>query len=199
MPKPFDSHSAAPRKSAWVLTEKAWHRFLTWLDGSKFEGNGYVEIQRRLVRYFARKHCPFPEELADEVLNRVARRLEEEGSISTDEPAHYCYIVARFVFLESTRQNQNHPLKDSKPVDVMAKRDEVDRRSESLEKCLQSLDSEDRSLILDYYRGQKQDRVESRKKLAAKWKLTTNAVFIRVCRIRRKLEECVQKSMERKK
>src|SRR6185369_9201126 len=92
------------RKSDWVLTQNAFRRFLDWLDqGEDSGGHGYLEIRKRLVLYFDRKNCLFPEELADETLNRVARRLDEEGAITTDSPAHYCYIVARFVFLESLR------------------------------------------------------------------------------------------------
>src|SRR5262245_6008855 len=66
-------------------------------------GEKYLEMRRRLVGYFDRKNCVSPDDLADETLNRVARRLEEEASIDDTESARYCYIVAKFVFLEYLR------------------------------------------------------------------------------------------------
>jgi hypothetical protein len=93
------------RKTDWVLSQSAFRQLLDWLDeGVNSDGSRYLEIRRRLVVYFDRKHCLTPDELADETLNRVARRLEEEGAITTDAPAHYCYIVARFVLLEELRR-----------------------------------------------------------------------------------------------
>src|SRR5262245_64833579 len=92
------------RKSNWILTQSTFRQLLDWLDaGADSGGHNYLEMRERLVFYFDRKNCLTPDELADETLNRVARRLDEEGGISIDTPAHYCYIVARFVFLEYLR------------------------------------------------------------------------------------------------
>jgi len=56
---------------------------LKWLDGGADSGGErYLEIRRRLVSYFDRRNCTSPDELADETLNRVARRLEEKGAIT---------------------------------------------------------------------------------------------------------------------
>jgi hypothetical protein len=43
-------------------------------------------------------------------LNRVARRLEEQGSITDASPAHYCYIVAKYVLLEATRSPERRKI-----------------------------------------------------------------------------------------
>src|SRR5215207_10640441 len=91
-------------KRDWTLSASAFDRLLRWLgEDADSDGRRYLEARRRLVAYFDRKNCPAPDELADETLNRVARRLEEEGTIECDTPARYCYIVARFVFLEYAR------------------------------------------------------------------------------------------------
>ena len=71
-------------------------------------------MRRRLVYYFERKNCLSPDDLADETLSRVARRSAEEGEIRDVTPAHYCYMVARFVFLEY----QRHPA--SRQVSIQA-------------------------------------------------------------------------------
>src|SRR5687768_6794611 len=101
--------SSTLSKSDWILTQNSFRKLLIWLDeGKDSGGHSYLEIRLRLVQYFDRKNCASPDELADETLNRVARRLEEEGSIVSDAPAHYCYIIARYVFLESLRRKSNY-------------------------------------------------------------------------------------------
>ena len=91
--------------------QRAFRRFLEWLDeGADSSGQRYLEIHRRLAAYFDRKNCQSPDSLADEALNRVARRLEEEGEIRGMPPAHYCYVVARYVFLEYLRQTRPRQL-----------------------------------------------------------------------------------------
>jgi len=78
------------RKADWVLTHSAFLKLIRWLDDNDDSGHRYLEIRRRLVVYFDRKNCQAPEDLADETLDRVARRLEEEGSIAGDFPERYC-------------------------------------------------------------------------------------------------------------
>src|SRR5690242_4388211 len=95
-------------KKDWQLDARAFNGLLVYLDaGSNSEGQNYLQIRDRLVRFFDRKNCLTPDELADETLNRVARRLEEEGSIQSDSPAKFCYTIARYVFLESLRSNRS--------------------------------------------------------------------------------------------
>ncbi len=78
-----------PKKN-WTLTPSAFHRLLSWLDqGTTSDGQKYLETRQRLVLYFDRKNCLTPDELTDETLNRVARRLEEDGVIESDTPAKY--------------------------------------------------------------------------------------------------------------
>jgi DNA-directed RNA polymerase specialized sigma24 family protein len=188
------------RKSDWVLTQSSFRELLTWLDeGKDSGGRAYLDMRLRLVQYFDRKNCVSPDELADETLNRVARRLAEEGSIISDAPAQYCYIVARYVFLESLRQKSTYaslPNALPAPPDLSDEKKEIEKRSAALEKCLRTLDPDERALITDYYQGQQRTKIENRKRLAANLKLTTNALGIRACRIRDKLEACVRKSLQ---
>ena len=97
------------KKAKWVLTQNAFQRLLIWLDeNSESGGQRYVVIRRRLVQYFDRKNCSFPQELADETLNRVARRLEEEGEITESTSSQFCFNTARYVFLESLRRKEHN-------------------------------------------------------------------------------------------
>ncbi|HEY6329062.1 MAG TPA: sigma-70 family RNA polymerase sigma factor [Blastocatellia bacterium] len=177
---------------------------LEWLDdGTYSDGRRYLDIRARLVRYFDRKNCLVPDDLADETLNRVARRLQEEGSIDTDAPAHYCYIVARFVFMEYLRRPDALPDTEPRPhgasavasADLAEEQLEKERRSECLSHCLQALAPDHRDLIMTYYTGDQRVKLETRRALAARLSITLNALSIRACRIRDKLEGCVAKCL----
>ncbi len=187
------------RKTDWVLSQSAFRRLLEWFDGSAdSSGQRYLEIRRRLVLYFDRKNCPSSDELADETLIRVARRLEEEGAIATDTPAHYCYIIARFVLLESLRQHHRHEsLEDRLPArpNSSEEKQEAERRWECLDRCMRNLESDDRELIVGYYQGEQRTKIENRRAMAAKLGVTMNALSIRACRIRDKLEACMRKCL----
>ena len=181
-------------KKDWTPTPEAFHQLLAWLDeGVDSGGERYLEMRGRLASYFARKGCRSPDELADDVLNRVARRLFEEGSIVDAAPARYCYIVAKFVFLESLR-NPEHSrvdLPSSELSDAEAVPESPDLLLECLERCLAQLPSADRDLILEYYRGEHRLKIERRRAMAVRLAMTLNALSIRACRIRGKLEQCV--------
>lgn len=191
------------QKQEWVLSATAFDTLLNWLDeGTDSRGEEYLEIRRRLLAYFDRKNCLAPEELADETLNRVARRLEEEGSISSAAPAQYCYIVARFVFLEHLRATRDEvPLSDlvqepaADELTGAEARDDQEGREKlmsCLDQCTASLPQTNRDLIIRYYHGELRVKIENRRALAQSLGISINALSIRACRIREKLEACVQ-------
>ena len=188
------------RKSDWVLTQTAFHKLLEWIDGGVDSGGEqYLQLHRRLVHYFDRKNCAHPYELADETLTRVARRLEEEHTIISEDPARYCYIVARFVFLESLRApqlaNSNLELLSASSSNQYMTEEP---RWNCLEGCLQKLDPDELGLIVAYYKGELRTKIESRKSLAKSLGISMNALSIRACRIRERLERCVLKCLNQK-
>jgi len=164
-------------------------------------------MRRRLVGYFDRKRCLTPDDLADESFNRVARRLEEQKSGIDIPPAKYCYVVARYVFLEYLRGAEHRQRR--------VERERYDRVGEEaaestmlpavdgdlgkapldvLDDCLQRLGDADRELILGYYDAQGA-AIANRRALALRLKLTANALAIRACRIRAVLEACMNRSL----
>ena len=192
-------------RSAWRPTAESFRRFLTFLDnGTESNGRSYIEMQRRLAGYFARKGCSAPEELADETLNRVSRRLEEEGSIDIDTPSHYCYITARFVFLEEIRAVRldsvaidENKLSIDRPARLNpSDTDDLEKKEKMLsclDECTSKLDERTRDLILRYYFGNEGVKIRNRSSMAEKLGISLNALSIRACRIRRTLESCVGK------
>lgn len=192
-------------KKNWVITPSAFDQLLNWLDENEnSDGRKYLEMRERLVTYFDRKNRPNPDELADETLNRVARRLEEEQIVS-ETPAKFCYIVARFVFLESLRNVDKANLslddvmqKNQEQKIVAAesdgeKKDLKEKMLDCLESCVGKLEGQSREIILNYYFGVERIKIENRRALAQKLNISSNALTIRACRIRDKLEACVKK------
>ena len=181
------------------LREQTLRRLLAWFDqGVDTNGQSYLAIRERLLGYFDRKNCLHADELADETLNRVARRLDEEGgNIETETPAKYCYIVARFVFMEYLRANEKEIAaldSVSRQANVMSNedRDRKEKMLACLDHCAAKLESSQRKLIFDYYSGEQRVKIENRRSLAQTLGITVNALSIRACRIRDKLESCVK-------
>jgi DNA-directed RNA polymerase specialized sigma24 family protein len=186
----------AALKKEWVINPEAFRRLLVWLDsGSDSRGERYLEVRRRLTLYFDRKNCLSSDELADETLNRIARKLEEKGAITEVSSLRYCYIVAKFVFLENLRlvKPVRSEAKEPTNYDALSEvgSDLKERMFSCLEKCLGKLGQDDRTLVLDYYRGERRTKIELRAELARRLGLSMNAVSIRACRIRNKLEACI--------
>jgi DNA-directed RNA polymerase specialized sigma24 family protein len=174
-----------------VLGPQEFSVFVEWLDGGVDSGGrSYIDMHARLVAYFARKTCRAPEELADETLSRVARRLEEEGTIVNVVPAQYCYIVARFVLLEhlrSAERNRAPALFDVRDPGPDAAAERREQLLTGLEACLSELTADERELIVAYYAGDGASRIGARRDLATKLGLTANALTIRASRLRERL------------
>ncbi len=191
-------------KKNWTLQPESFQSLLEWLDeGKSSDGERYLEIRRRLVLFFDRKNCLNPDELADETLNRVARRITEEEKIETESAARYCFIVAKYIFLESLRAKDKNsvPLEEvieQKPFeDKTEEKIILEKRLDCLETCAGKLEAANRELIFGYYYGEERIKTNNRRELAKKFELSTNALTIRACRIREKLQDCVKKCVEK--
>jgi DNA-directed RNA polymerase specialized sigma24 family protein len=184
------------------LSHRSFSRLLEWLDdGVDSHGAQYLEMRRRLVSFFDRRDRRFPDELADETLNRVARTLEEDGAIKTTPQARYCYVVARFVMLEDVRKERVRLSRELRYTDAevwdqrgatLTFRDESlanhVERLECLDRCLEALNPKDRALIVEYYRDARQQKIARRRGLAKRLGITMNALGIRASRIRAAVE-----------
>jgi len=193
-------------KKDWTPTESSFQTFLRWLDeGVDSSGEKYLEMRRRLVAYFDRKNSQSADELADETLARVSQKLEEKGQINDLSPAHYCYITAKFVFLESVRYAKrsqtgleeitaaNQPrLEVTSSFLQKTPFEDQEHRFTCLDLCLKKLSATDSELILEYYHGEQQEKIQRRRQLGEKLGLSANALSIRACRIRSKVETCIK-------
>jgi DNA-directed RNA polymerase specialized sigma24 family protein len=185
------------------LTAETFTSLLDYLDADReLAGEKYESLRRKLIRFFEWRGAPYPEEYADETLNRVARKLGSGTEIK--DVMAYSYEVSRLVFLESTRkaERQNLPLEsvnfDLPTIDTAAEIKNKELALNCLEDCLATLPSESSELIMGYYQYGDRDQVERRRALAKRSGLRRDALANRVQRLRDKLEHCVSRCLRKK-
>jgi DNA-directed RNA polymerase specialized sigma24 family protein len=180
-------------KSEWTLSEEALARFLLCLDSdSDRAGAKYESLRLMLMKFFDWRGALFPEECADETINRIIRKIDE-GETIRDIPT-FCYGVARLVFLERLKSPESRRVdfEELSPATLVAPEpEERDERQECFERCLNELPLESRQLILQYYSNERRAKIDGRRALAQHMSIPLNALRNRAQRIRNRLEGCV--------
>ena len=175
----------------WSLSQEDFDALLDWLDSDREQaGIKYEQIRSRLIKIFTGRGCVDPEELADETINRVTRKIKDIKNEFTGDPALYFFGVAKMLFLEYMRRKP--PQTPPPPTD--SARAELEYRC--LERCIDRLSEDDRSLLLREYGAKGQTQVERRKALADELGISLNALRIRVYRVRIALKECIEKCIQ---
>lgn len=157
---------------------------------------GYLRLRDKLVSYFEFECFPNADELADEVLDRVSRRLSTGDDV--EHLGAFALGVARLVAREARQHEvetarklrefvrvsagaglgQDRPIKDESALNC-------------LDGCLAALAPESRALILAYYSGDRSERIENRRRLAASLGVEPAALRNRALRLRAQLEKCL--------
>jgi DNA-directed RNA polymerase specialized sigma24 family protein len=186
-------------RQKWTLTQDAFDRLLLALGGDRDSGGDkYLEIRTNLTRFFEWRGCSFPEDHADETFNRIAKKIDEGEKILN--PAGYAMGVARLLLLEimKSRQREQSALNEigtaSEVADVA---DDGDDRLECLQNCLETLSPDNRELILQYYQGEKSEKIRNRKKLLDRLGIPVNTLRMRALRLRERLQGCVEQCLTR--
>jgi DNA-directed RNA polymerase specialized sigma24 family protein len=173
------------------LAPEAFHALLTALDADGERAAArYGDLRFRLVRLFRWRGLRHAEELADETLDRVARKLDAGHPIK--DPWAFALGVARLVRLEAHRAEARE--QDGLAELGRQKWDEpgaAGKASECLTRCLDELPAAGRQLLLSYYADESAEKVERRKELAEALQMPLNALRIRICRLRTLLEKCM--------
>ncbi|HKA21346.1 MAG TPA: RNA polymerase sigma factor [Blastocatellia bacterium] len=191
--------------SKWDLDQETFGKLLAMFDSDiNVAGEKYECVRCGIVKYFECRGCLPALDLADETINRVARKLGEGAEIQHGSFSSYFYGVARNVFHEHLRRvDRNlapveillpHQHPSVRPFEMHEGRsDQVDLEAKlaCLDACTESLPEGTRKMILSYYEGKERARIENRKRLAETLGVPMNSLRIRVHRIREKLEGCL--------
>jgi len=184
-------------RQKWTLTQDAFDRLLIALGGNRDSGGEkYLEIRTNLTRFFEWRGCSFPEDHADETFNRIAKKLDEGEQILN--PAGYAMGVARLLLLEilKSRQREQSALNEIGTAgETFVAADDGEDRLDCLRNCLQTLSSDNRELILQYYQGEKSEKIRNRKALLDRLGIPVNTLRMRALRLRERLQGCVEQCL----
>jgi DNA-directed RNA polymerase specialized sigma24 family protein len=186
-------------RQKWTLTQEAFDRLLVALGGDRDSAaQKYLEIRSNLVRFFEWRACPFPEDHADETINRIAKRVAEGEEILNY--SGYAVGVARLLLLEINKGRQREQLalaEIGQTSEVYEEHDDGEHRLVCLRSCLETLTTDNRALILQYYQGEKGEKIQNRKKLMDRLGIPVNTLRMRALRLREKLQSCVEECVGR--
>lgn len=190
----------------WELTRTALDKLLASLDPDHTRAaERYEIIRQKLITFFENRGCTVAEELVDDTMNRVAKRLDEGVTIYAANPDSYFYSVARNVLREYYDiLRPAPPLPCDEPCcypreedDDIEEREQEETRFDCQKRCLERLPRELRELVTEYYREEPGIKMKKKREdLAARLGMTPNALRIRACRIRDKLDECAAKCLK---
>lgn len=186
------------------LTPKAFELLLARLDADPIRSaEKYEELRLKLTKRFSWKGCPESQAdiLADETLDRIAAKLAQ--GVQIESLNAYAGEIARYVWLEHSRKNKEDGYGDELPEIAvnMDLPEEPDLRMACLRSCLVEIagDDRDRRLILEYYDTEIIEKIKNqRKSLAEKFGLTMNTLKVKACRLRARLEKCINECVARR-
>jgi len=184
-------------RQKWTLTQEAFDQLLVAFGGDRESaGQKYLEIRNNLTRFFEWRGCAFPDDHADETINRMAKRVAEGEEILNH--SGYAMGVARMLLLEINkgRQREQSALAEiATAPDVYDPGADDEDRLNCLRNCLQTLSQDNRELILQYYQGEKGEKIGNRKKLIERLGIPVNTLRMRALRLRERLQSCVEECL----
>jgi len=197
-------------KTRWNLDRGAFEALLIALDPDRERAsNKYTALHDRLVRFFQWNNIEDADRLADETLDRLARRIAADrnnpNGSATDavkEPEKFATGIARLLLHEYWRQQQRH----EHALQAMKQQDwttgevsghETEVLAAVLDECLSTLPPVQRELIEKYYGTEGRNQIESRKQLASQHNISLNALRNRAMRIRADLEERAARALRK--
>ena len=156
------------------------------------QGLEYERLRARLHALFYWKGMVNADELTDETLSRVARKLTQGEQVRS--MTSYVLGVARFVYLEAVKQQAKQSQAHQRAAITHEPDDAADDtdRLAALRHCLTTLNQTERTIVEQYYLTEHAKRIPTRRELAKKHGISINSLRIRAHRARKKLENCVR-------
>lgn len=172
------------------MTSQEFESLLLWLSHDREKAGALYEIiRRKLIGFFINRGCVSPEELTDDTISRVARKVAE-GGVNSERPLRFCYGVAKNVHFEYLKRLKK--MKDLSPDYQKAfEHEDREREMACLDICLEKLTPENRTLIKEYLAYEGGKKIRTRRELAARMGKGMNALRIRIFRILNTLRECI--------
>lgn len=152
----------------------------------------FDRLRRTLTKFFDWRGAAWPEDCADETLDRLAGKMQD--GVTVLDVGKLARGIARLVLLEDARAGARlAPLEAAEGRHAPARDDgEEESLLPDLERCLDELSRDGRELVLAYYAQDGRGKIEERQRLARDRRVSDNALRSRVQRLRDRLEDCVR-------
>jgi DNA-directed RNA polymerase specialized sigma24 family protein len=184
--------------SSRPISPEAFARLLRRLgDDPDSAAREYESLRLALVKFFDWRGAWPPDDCADETLDRLAQKLDTE--IHIEDVRRYAHGVARMVLLERLRSQARAAIDSRADLSLLSAPAESssDPLLHCFDRCLSVVPPASRSLMLEYYVGRGQSKIEHRRSLARSLAISDNALRSRLHRLRDQLEACTRSCVER--
>lgn len=183
------------------LTKADLGSLLSWLGSDpELAAEKYEAIRQSLIQIFIRSGFSYEaEELTDETINRVARKVKDKdlAEFYVGDPALYFYGVAKNLLKEARRSHQQAAHFVPPPRFEDTDRDDHETLLEALEKCFNALPLKDRYLLTEYYRPTGQSISNARSALAEELGISPPVLRAYAHRLRVRLKKSIEKELAR--
>lgn len=177
------------------LTQNSLDELLSWLDSNREEaGRKYKVIHDGLVMVLRRKGCSEAEELADEVINRVAMKVGDLKISYEGKPERFFYGVAKKIVQEYERKARKSVPLNEELQEIPGPEPADELVYDCVDACKRKLDPNQCETVIQYHRH---DKPEQREKLAKHLGITLATLRVRIFRIHALLRLCVDDCLER--
>jgi RNA polymerase sigma factor (sigma-70 family) len=192
------------RSGSHNLTREDLDGFLARLDPDRDRAEQkYHSLRRKLAKLFECRRAPCAEDLADEAIDRVVRKLSQ---VEIHDVSLYVFGVAQNVLREALRATvKNVPL-DELPAGTLvmnpyedekrrSEQDELATRLECLDECMRVLPAAERTVVIGYYEKRKSENIRHRREMAEHLGMALGTLRVQAHRIRAKLAACVDRCL----
>jgi DNA-directed RNA polymerase specialized sigma24 family protein len=174
------------------LDQDDFNRLLHWLDSDRERAGAlYEKIRWRLIAILAARGCTVAEDLADDTIDRVSRRVADIQETYVGDKAIYFLGVMNNVHHEFLKRPTAPRLVAPQPAEPATEQVHV-----CLDKCLERLAPHARQLIEKYYAENKQAKINLRRMIARQLGVSASNLRLRALRIRAKLQECINQCLD---
>jgi RNA polymerase sigma factor (sigma-70 family) len=184
-----------PAKRFHGLRQEDLDRLLAWLDPDlECAAVLYEKIRWRLIAILASRGCYVPEELADDAIDRVARRVADIQETYVGDKTIYFLGVANNVHHEYLKR-PSLPAPPGPPT-TAAETAAKEETHQCLDACLEKLPADSRSLIERYYAAERQAKIDLRKRIAEELGISGSTLRLRALRLRERLQQCIENCLD---
>jgi len=174
------------------MTPQGFGLLLAALGDHAGDGSHYEKLRAKLIFFFTRRLLAFPEDLADEVLNRLIRHLSQGTEIQSVDA--FALGIARHVAQE--QRGRKVQVQGVDPVffdNIPAPSATLNNEEEivRMERCLKRLSRSESRLLRGYYLVAGSNLMDARKKLLKTLGVSSTALRQRVFLARQRLRDCM--------